>query len=261
MIPFHIASIGVLAPGIPGWDEARRVATGEQALVPAPLTPPAPKCLPSAERRRSSATARLAIAAAEQALERGNIPAADLSMVFAAAEAAGEITHQLCEVLAGTREVSPTVFHNSVHNAPLGYLSIAMGAKGSGTSLCRGEWTFAASLVHAALEAQAGARPVLLVCYDSPMPSPLREAMPIVDPTAVALVLTPAAGERTIASGVLAIGEGVRADPWPAWIPAAWHVNASARGLMALSSWAAPGAAPVRMPYSPTLGLEVRAHG
>jgi len=261
VIALHVASVGVLAPGIPGWEEARRIVTGEHALQQAPLTPPAPKCLPSAERRRSSATARLAIAAAEQALEGAAIPASGMAMVFAAAEAAGEITHQLCEVLAGTREVSPTVFHNSVHNAPLGYLSIATGAKGSGTSLCRGEWTFAAGLVHAALEAQACATPVLLVCYDSPIPSPLREAMPVVDPTAVALVLTPVADERTLASCELEITEGAHADPWPAWIPASWHVNATARGLMALPVWATRGAAAVRLPYSPTLGLEVRAHG
>ena len=83
----------------------------------------APKCLPAAERRRSSATARLAIAAAEQALERASLRRrARWRMVFAATEASGEITHQLCEALATTREVSPTLFHNSVHNAPLGYL-------------------------------------------------------------------------------------------------------------------------------------------
>jgi Beta-ketoacyl synthase, N-terminal domain len=153
------------------------------------------------------------------------------------------------------------VFHNSVHNAPLGYLSIAMGAKGSGTSVCRGEWTFAAGLLHAALEAQAGGRPVLLVCYDSPIPPPLRAAMPVVDPTAVALVLTPEASAHTLATCELEITEGAHADPWPAWIPPSWRVNASARGLAALPAWATRGAAAVRIPYSPTHGLEVRAHG
>lgn len=258
MIPFHIASIGVLAPGIPGWDEARRVATGEQALVPAPLTPPAPKCLPSAERRRSSATARLAIAAAEQALERAAMPAHELRMVFAAAEAAPEITHQLCEVLAGTREVSPTVFHNSVHNAPLGYLSIATGARRSGTSLCRGEWTFAAGLVHAALEAATESCPVLLVAYDSPMPPPLRDAKPIVEPTALAFVLTPERDARTLATCELAVRGGLEPDAWPAWVPPAWHANPSARGLAAVAAMSTPSAPPARLPYSPSLVLEVR---
>jgi hypothetical protein len=261
MMRIHIASVGVLAPGLAGWDDARRAAAGELAIVPAPLTPPAPKCLPPAERRRSSATARLAIAAAEQALEGCPIPPGEMSMVFAAAEAASEITHQLCEVLATTREVSPTVFHNSVHNAPLGYLSIAMGAKRSGTSLCRGPWTFAIGLVHAAIEVASSGAPVLLVCYDSPFPSPLREAMPVVEPTAVALVLTPEADARTLATCDLEVREGMDADPWPAWIPPTWRANASTRALMALAAWAAPGAPPVRLAYSPTHGLEVRAHG
>ena len=233
--------------------------TGGEPIVPTPLTPPAPKCLPSAERRRSSATARLAIAAAEQALEGCAVPATELAMVFAAAEAAGEITHQLCEVLAGTREVSPTLFHNSVHNAPLGYLSIALGAKESGTSLCRGEWTFAAALLHAALEARSGGRPVLLVCYDSPLPSPLRESMPMVDPTAIAFVLTPEPTARTLASGALALSAG-HGDPWPAWIPASWQANSSVHGLMALAALTLGGASVARLPHSPTTVLEVRAH-
>lgn len=254
----HVAAIGILAPGLAGWDEARRVAAGEAPLVAAPLTPPAPKCLPPAERRRSSATARLAIAAAEQALEHSAIPAGEMRMVFAAAEAAPEVTHQLCEVLAGTREVSPTLFHNSVHNAPLGYLSIATGARRSGTSLCRGDWTFAAGLAHAAIEAECEDSPVLLVAYDSPMPPPLRDAKAVVEPTALALVLTPRRDARTIATCELAIRGDVAADPWPAWMPAAWHANPGARGFAAIPAWSAPGAAPVRLPYSEGLVLEVR---
>jgi beta-ketoacyl synthase-like protein len=257
----HIASVGVLAPGLTGWDESRRAAAGEIEVVPIPFTPPAPMCLPAAERRRTGVTARLAIAVAEQALEGAAIPAAEMAMVFAAAEAAGDITHQLCEALAGTREVSPTVFHNSVHNAPLGYLSIALGAKGSGTSICRGEWTFAAALMHAALEAQSSGRPVLLVCYDSPFPHPLRDAHPVVEATALALVLTPHAGVRTLATCELSISAGEAIDAWPAWIPAAWRANASARGFAALSAWATPNAAAVRIPCAPGYGMEVRAHG
>jgi len=153
------------------------------------------------------------------------------------------------------------VFHNSVHNAPLGYLSIATGAKGSGTSVCRGEWTFAAGLIHAALEAATGERPVLFVCYDSPLPHPLSDALPVVDPTAIALVLTPRAEAGTLATCELAILAGTSADAWPGWIPLAWHANASARGLMALAAWAAPGAPAVRIPFAPGLDLEVRAYG
>lgn len=252
----HIEAIGVLAPGITGWEQARAIVAGESALVPAPFTLPSPQCLPAAERRRSSATARLAIAAAEQALAGSSFAAAGMTMVFAAAEASGEITHQLCEVLAGTREVSPTLFHNSVHNAPQGYFSIAMGAKLSGTSVCRGEWTFATGLAYAALQAQSDARPVLLVGYDSPMPPPLRDPMPIVESTAIALVLTPEPGARTMASCEMIVVEGSAGASWPAWMPPAWRANPSARAFTLLGACVRPGA--VRLPFSPGLELEVR---
>jgi len=257
----HVASVGVLAPGLTGLAEARRAMAGEAAILPAAFTVPAAQCLPAAERRRASTASRLAIATAEQAIGAAALPASAMAMVFAAAESAPDITHQLCEVLAGTREVSPTVFHNSVHNAPLGYLSIAVGAKGSGTSVCRGEWTFAAALVLAALEAASTERPVLLVCYDSPFPPALAAACPVVCPTAISLVLTPARDERTLATCSLSIGPEAPADDWPAWIPADWRANASARGFMALAAWAGPGRARVRIPYAPGSSLEIRCDG
>lgn len=252
----HVRSIGVLAPGLPGWEAARPVVLGERALETAPLTPPVPRCLPAAERRRSSVTARLAIAVAEQAIDASSIPAAEMEMVFAAAEGAGEITHQLCEVLAGTREVSPTVFHNSVHNAPLGYLSIAMGARLSGISLCRGRWSFAAGLVCAALQAQAARRPVLFACYDSPIPQPLQAGCAMIDPTAVAMVLVPERIDAAVASAGLEIVSG-EACEWPAWIPPSWHANPSARGLAALAAFAAPHGT-ARVPFAPGQALEIR---
>ena len=257
MTKVHVRSIGVLAPGLPGWEAARSVARGELPLERAAITPPVPRCLPAAERRRSSPTARLAIAVAEQAIDAAAIPAADMEMVFAASEAAGEITHQLCEVLAGTREVSPTVFHNSVHNAPLGYLSIAMGAKLSGTSVCRGRWSFAAGLLCAALQAQAARRPVLYVCYDSPMPVPLQAACPMVDPTAVAMVLAPERIDAALASASLEIVEADVEREWPAWIPPSWHANPSARGLAALGAFAAAKGM-ARVPFAPGQALEIR---
>ena len=145
----HVEAAGVLAPGLPGWDAARAVLAGEQLHAGGDMVPIEAASLPPAERRRSSPTVRLAIAAAEQALQRSRRPAAEMAMVFASYEAAGVITHQLCEALAGTREVSPTQFHNSVHNAPSGYYSIAMNVKHAAASVCRGPWSFAAGLLHA----------------------------------------------------------------------------------------------------------------
>jgi predicted hotdog family 3-hydroxylacyl-ACP dehydratase len=186
-----IDAVGIMAPGLPDWKATKAVLAGELAYVEAALEPPQAVCLAPAERRRSSPTVRLAISAAEQALGQTSLAPQDMAMVFSSYEAAGVITHQLCEALAGSREVSPTQFHNSVHNAPSGYYSIAMNAKLAATSICRGEWSFAAGLLSAAAQAVADNVPVIYVCYDSPLPSPVCEVMPVIEPTAVALVLTP----------------------------------------------------------------------
>jgi hypothetical protein len=247
----------VLAPGLPDWDGAQAVLAGLKPFSAAPLAPCDPASLSAAERRRSSPTVRLAIAAAEQAVQHTAIAPEDMALVFSSPEAAGVITHQLCEVLAGSREVSPTQFHNSVHNAPSGYYSIAMHAKLGATSVCRGPWSFAAGLLGAAALAICDEVPVLYVCYDSPLPSPLSEQMPIVDATVIALVISPSAGDATLASWELAIAESEGEVAWPHWMPEAWQANASARGFAALATLSCNARERASLPLSPELDVRV----
>jgi len=251
-----IESVAVLAPGFPDWDGAQAVLSGRAPFQAAPLAPCAPASLSPVERRRSSPTVRLAMAAAEQALQRTAIAPQDMALVFASPEAEGLITHQLCEALAGSREISPTIFHNSVHNAPSGYYSIAMKAKLGATSICRGPWTFAAGLLAAAVQTLCDGVPVLFVCYDSPMPSPLSDSMPVVDATAIALVIAPAAADATLASWEIAIAPAEGGAEWPAWMPHAWHANASARGFDALATLAG-AVTRAALPLSPGLAVQV----
>ncbi len=252
-----VASVGVLAPGLPDWETLREGLSSQRTFVSSPLEVPPPNCLAPAELRRSSPTVRLAIAVAEQALRQTALSPQDMAMVFSSYEAAGVITHQLCEVLASTREVSPTQFHNSVHNAPSGYYSIAMNAQRAATSVCRGEWSFAAGLLNAAAQAVADQLPVLYVCYDSPLPSPMCEVMPVVEATAIALVLTPNADAASLATWELSVAPAYGAATWQDWIPSAWHANASARGFPALELLANPGSETVSLPLSPELELAV----
>ncbi len=252
-----IDAVGVLAPGFCDWAGARGVLAGRAPFVAAPLAPCAPTSLAPAERRRSSPTVRLALAAAEQALRQTAIAPQDMALVFASAEAAATITHQLCEALAGTREVSPTQFHNSVHNAPSGYYSIAMKAKLGATSLCRGPWTFAAGLLGAAVQALCDDVPVLYVCYDSPLPSPLSESLPVIESTAIAMVISPRAGASTLATWEIDVAPSQGAGEWPDWMPREWHANASARGFDALAMLDADPGARAALPLSPELAVQV----
>lgn len=252
-----VEAVGVLAPGLPDWEAAKPVLLGEQPFRAAPLAPPAPASLPPVERRRSSPTVRLAIAAAEQALQRTSLAPQEMATVFSSPEAAGVITHQICEVLAGSREVSPTQFQNSVHNAPSGYYSIAMNAKLAAASVCRGRWSFAAGLLNAAAQAFTDRLPVLYVCYDSPLPAPLCEVMPVIETTAIALVLTPAPTPASMAPWEVTLAPGDGEAPWPGWMPATWHANASARGFALLAALAEPAGRVALLPLSPELNLQV----
>ena len=252
-----VEAVGVLAPGLPDWESCKRVLAAETAYASAPLAAIMPASLAPAERRRSSPTVRLAIAVAEQALQHTPLAPHDMAMVFSSHEAAGVITHQLCEVLAGSREVSPTQFHNSVHNAPSGYYSIAMNAKHAASSVCRGKWSFAAGLLNAATQTLADNVPVLYVCYDSPLPPPLCDAMPVLDATAIALVLTPAVTPQSLASWEITIDTRSGESPWPQWIPGRWYANASARGFAALATLVNGGPSVTALPLSPELQVLV----
>lgn len=186
----HVQGIGLLAPGLLGWPAARAVLRGEVSYQAGEMPRPSADLLPPAERRRCGDIVRLALHVGAEALEATGASAADLPTVFTSSSGNGEVLHQICETLAGAvRDVSPTRFHNSVHNAPAGYWSIATGSREASTSLCANQGSFAAGLLEAALQSAAERRRVLLVAYDAPNPAPLAAAIPIVAPCGIALLL------------------------------------------------------------------------
>jgi hypothetical protein len=95
--------------------------------------------------------------------------------------------------LAGEdRQISPTRFHNSVHNAAAGYWGIAYQCTQASTSLCANDASFGAGLLEAAAQLSSGAQSVLLLAYDADYPPPLRGSRPIPDAFGTALLLTAA---------------------------------------------------------------------
>lgn len=187
-----IAGVGVAAPGMDGWDTASRVLRGEAPHEPVPTVVSAPQRLPPNERRRTTNTIRLAFQAAEEALAAWGGEAGDLSSVFASSNGDLDINLRICTMLAaGQSALSPTQFHNSVHNAPAGYWSIATGARGPSCSLSAEAGSAAAGLLEAMMLVNAEQRSVMLVVYDILPPPPLDTVVPIRDAIAVGLVLTP----------------------------------------------------------------------
>ncbi len=208
MMRLFVEGVGVLGPGLEGWPAAQAVLAGTVPYEPSPVRVPPITLLPPAERRRAGMTVKLAIAAGTEALAQAGRDPAEMAMVFAASGGDGETVHETLTVLSGARrEVSPTRFHNSVHNAPSGYWAVATGSRAPSTSLCAFDDSFAAGMLEAAVQATVQDCPITLIAYDVPYPDPLHTARPIVAMFGMALVLAPIRTERALAALTVAIAE------------------------------------------------------
>jgi hypothetical protein len=201
-----VRAVGVLGPGLPGWPAAARSLAGA-AYNPEPTRIPAQlECLPGAERRRTGKVVRLAVTAGLEAIAGNAAAAVALPAVFSSSGGDGLNCHEICEVLASSeRQISPTRFHNSVHNAAAGYWGIATGATANANALCAHDASFAAGLIEALTEAQVEATAVLLIAYDADYPEPMRSVRPIPDAFAVAMLLDPRARPGALARLTLAM--------------------------------------------------------
>lgn len=185
-----LVAVGLSMPGLAGWAASQATLRGEQAHVLTELPPSAMTLLPANERRRAPPTVRLAFGAAEDAISNGRLRPADWATVFATSDADTPIIHRICNALAEPAPlVSPTDFHNCVHNAAAGYWSIAAGCRLPSSSLSGWDASFAAGLLEAGALAVAEELPVLLVAYDLPPPVPLYASRKIAQPAALAFAL------------------------------------------------------------------------
>jgi hypothetical protein len=195
----YIDGIGLLGPGLPNWTVGEAVLSGNANYVEQLAQLPDAATLPPAERRRVGRVVKLALAIGYHAAAAAGQDPAGLATVFSASGADGDICHEICQMLASSdRQISPTRFHNSVHNAPAGYWSIATGAKAPSTSLCAFDGSFGAGLLEAICQILVARNPVLLIAYDTGYPEPLHRVRPISDAFGIALLLSPERGDPTL---------------------------------------------------------------
>ena len=90
----------------------------------------------------------------------------------------------------GEGKLSPTRFHNSVHNSASGYASIAAGNTAPSTTLAGGSELVASAFLEAQCLVEASGRDVLLVLADEPLGAPF-ERSGSTTPLAVAFCLSP----------------------------------------------------------------------
>ena len=188
----YVEGVGLLGPGLSDWSAASAVLTGDSSYGSRPTVLPTPDSLPPAERRRTGRVVKLALAVGLEATSRAAVHPSHLPTVFASSGGDGQICHEICQALASSdRQLSPTRFHNSVHNVAAGYWSIANGARAPSNSLCAFDASFAVGLLEALGQVVVDRAACLLIAHDSQYPEPLFRKRPIPDAFGVALLLSP----------------------------------------------------------------------
>ena len=218
-----IDGIAFWSPSLPGWAQAAPVLRGEAvAATGAPAARrPSPELLPPAERRRAPDAVALALEVATHAVAQSGPRADELLSVFTSAHGDLAVTDAICRTLVDApRAMSPTRFHNSVHNAASGYWGIATGCQRASTALSGFDASFAAGLLEALVQCATEHTPVLLVGCDTEATGALASTNDSRGLLGVALVLVPERGPRTQAAlraqmhaGPAAAGPQASLDP------------------------------------------------
>ena len=168
-----IEGIGFWTDGLPSWQAARDFIAGGAPLAGAPRRP-SPQLLAPNERRRAPETVAVALEVALAACTAAGRDPASLPSVFASTHGDLPIMDYMCATLTGEpRSISPTKFHNSVHNAAAGYWTIGSGCMHASTAVSAFDASFAQGLVEALAQLAEGAEAVLLAAYDGPAVGPL----------------------------------------------------------------------------------------
>ncbi len=127
--------------------------------------------LPAALRRRTSLTTRMAVTAAFHACEQAGVDPGTTPSVFASVGGEIQVTDSLCRNLTDFDALlSPTQFHNSVHNTTSGYWSILNQCRATTTAIAAEQDTFAMGLLEACSQLLQYQGDILLVCYDENWP-------------------------------------------------------------------------------------------
>ena len=212
-IDARIEGIGFWSKGLPSWAEATAFAREGTLPENAPGRP-SPQLLAANERRRAPESVAVALEVALAACQAAGRDPAALPSVFASTHGDLGITDHMCETLAGDdpAAISPTRFHNSVHNAAAGYWTIGAACMHPATALSAYGATFAQGLLEALVQLATGHAAVLLAAYDTGASGPLVAISDTTGTLGGALVLAKGDGHGRGLRAWLADGEATPAD-------------------------------------------------
>ena len=212
MDPIYVRAVGLWTPGFAspeawcgreseGPDQSDELDGSDQ--LDGSANTPAARLLEGNLRRRAPALSRMSVEVFEQAATRAGCDAALTPSVWATAHGEHATALRLLKMMPrGEGKLSPTHFHNSVHNTPSGYASIATGNVCSSTTLTGGAELVMSALLEAWCRLATRGGDVLLVLADEQLQTPF-ESPDMTAPLALSLCLSAQpAGASAVLSGL-----------------------------------------------------------
>ena len=200
MRPLYVHGLGLWTRGYPGltsWCAQQTDPSAEK---------PAAELLQGPLRRRAPPLTRMSVEVLQQATAQAGCDPSGVRSVWATAHGEHTPAIKLLEMMKrGEGKLSPTHFHNSVHNTASGYASIATENRAPSTTLTGGSELVVAGLLEAVCLLQASEQDVVLVLADEPLVAPFERAEATA-PLALAVYLA------TREKGAIAVLSGLRRD-------------------------------------------------
>jgi hypothetical protein len=247
-VTLELRALGLWTPGYGdalSW--ARRNDDGASADAAAKT--PRAELLPPMLRRRTSLLTRMAAEVAKQAIGAAGFDAAAATMVYGSVYGEIRTTVDLLEQLLKPGEpLSPTKFHNSVHNTAGGYVSITTGNRAGSSALSGGRSTLAMGLLECAALVACDGGDAVLVIAEEPLPEPLAAGRRWGPLAAAFAISAPGRGDMFGRPCLMVQGPTTSSPPAPEWLQG----NPCAAALALIDAASRPTAARVALePHLP----------
>lgn len=262
MTEFDIAGVGVWSEHFSNWEEFRAVLAGGTSPETSALKP---EMIPARERRRAPQSVKMAVEVMDQACSSAGLEPSNLATVFASVYGDIQITDYMCRTLASApRTVSPTKFHNSVHNAATGYWSIATQSHGPANAISAYAHSPSMAILEGAVQAVEERIPVLVAVQELAAPTAFKPFYDAEQVFSGALLLTPPEYHSSPLAAVRLAASGDACDfpKLPATSGIDWSDNFAAKLLPLLAALTVPGRVQLQMPLSAhsSVSLDVTVH-
>ena len=255
-----IKAVGGWGQNYTNWEElSELLTTGNTAENTA--SSPKPEIIPANERRRAPLPVKLAIESSWQATQAADLDPKDLACVFVSGLGDTQLTDYMCKTLSGENmQLSPTKFHNSVHNAAAGYWTISTGCMKAANSVAGFNESVSLALFEAFCQCIEENTPVLITFYDSPVSEILKPLLKNEQSFSAAIIIEPSQSDSDV--NTLEMEVSSKASQWPDLdletnLQTSYKENPSAKILAVLKMLTANKEDSVTLPLSAETSLQL----